>query len=73
MKYYSLSEQPRRLTDGAYLSMARGYWGEAPLPDGAEIIGGFSDRNRAGALIRLASGNCVCGNAGAISNIPQEG
>ena len=43
---------------------ARYYWGQTPLPDGAEIIG-FVERDDgdAGALIRLASGVYVQGNA----------
>ena len=71
MKYFGTTTEPTRLTDTTYLSMAEGYWGAGPLPEGATIIGGFSDSNRAGALIQLANGICVCGNAGAISNIPQ--
>ncbi len=71
MKYYSLTNKPTYLTDKKYFSMAEGYWGEEPLPKGAKLIGGYSDKNRAGALIQLANGRMVCGNAGAISNIPQ--
>ena len=43
---------------------ARYYWGQTPLPDGAEIIG-FVEREDgdAGALIRLGSGVYVQGNA----------
>ncbi len=52
---------------------ARYYWGQAPLPDGAEIIG-FVERNGdAGALIRLANGTYVQGNAPrAFRNLDQR-
>jgi len=71
MKYFSLSDRPTCLTDAKYFAMARIYWGTMPLPYGAKLLGGYSDDHRVGALIRLVSGICVCGNAGAISNIPQ--
>ena len=71
MKYFSLTDKPTYLTDKQYVPMAQAYWGAEPMPEGAEIIGGYSDKKRAGALIRLASGIYVCGNAGRISNIPQ--
>lgn len=71
MKYYGPSLYPRYLTDAAYLPMARTYWGQMPLPMGSELVGGYSDKSRAGALIRMKTGIYVCGNAGAISNIPQ--
>ena len=43
---------------------ARYYWGQTPLPSGAEIMG-FVERDDgdAGALIRLRSGVYVQGNA----------
>lgn len=72
MKYFSLTDKPEYLTDAQFLAMARAYWGAEPLPQGAEIIGGYSDKRRAGALIKLANGRLVCGNAGAISNVPQK-
>lgn len=71
MTYYGLSEMPQQLIGEQYIAMAQSYWGASPLPKGAEIIGGYSDSRRAGALIRLANGRVVCGNAGAISNIQQ--
>ena len=43
------------------------YWGVMPLPAGAEAIGVVTD-NGTGALIRLANGNYVQGNAGGISH-----
>ena len=42
------------------------YWGPGPLPMGAEIVGEYQNGIRRGALIRLANGNYVQGNAGAI-------
>lgn len=72
MKYFGLTDEPQYLTDSQFLPMALSYWGAGPLPKGAKIIGGYSDERRAGALIRLASGILVCGNAGAISNVPQS-
>lgn len=43
------------------------YWGSAPLPAGAEAIGTVArDTGETGALIRLASGTFVQGNAGAL-------
>jgi len=71
MTYFSLTDKPTFLQDEKYRSMAKGYWGAMPLPEGAEIVGGFSDKRRAGALIKLLSGVLVCGNAGSISTIPQ--
>jgi hypothetical protein len=48
------------------------YWGAMPLPEGAEALGlvkcGGGDT---GALIRLASGNYVQGNAGGIRTLLQ--
>lgn len=48
------------------------YWGVMPLPNGAEALGlvkrGIGDT---GALIRLANGNYVQGNAGSIRTLPQ--
>jgi hypothetical protein len=71
MKYFGVSDEVKHLTTPEYLPMAKSYWGLSPLPKGAEIIGGYSDDHRAGALIRLASGVKVCGNAGAITTIAQ--
>lgn len=47
------------------------YWGVMPLPAGAEAIG-IVTNNGTGALIRLASGNYVQGNAGSIKSLPQR-
>lgn len=67
MKYFGLTDEKRVLKDEKYMAMAKLYWGPGPLPNGAEIIGGYSDRRHAGALIRLANGNLVCGNAGCVA------
>lgn len=78
MKYFGVSDEPKYLTDAEYLPMAKTYWGVGPLPEGAKIIGGYSDDHRAGALIELDSGAWTCGNAGAHTNVykpkgrPQE-
>lgn len=48
------------------------YWGVMPLPAGAEALGVVSRENGAGALIRLANGNYVQGNAGGIRNLPKH-
>jgi hypothetical protein len=74
MKYFGINfaDKSVRLLDASYLPMARTYWGPGLLPEGAEIIGGYQDGHRAGALIRLANGNCVCGYGGVITNIPSE-
>ena len=45
------------------------YWGPGPLPAGALIIGEYQHGTRRGALIRLANGNYVQGNAGTIRAI----
>jgi len=58
--------------DEKYRSLAKGYWSAMPLPKGVEIVGGFSDEHRAGALIKLLTGVLVCGNAGSISTISQS-
>ena len=43
------------------------YWGDMPLPAGGEALGTVTrDGYDTGALIRLASGQYVQGNAGAI-------
>lgn len=42
------------------------YWGAGPLPRGAEIVGEYQHGTRRGALIRLANGIHVQGNAGTI-------
>lgn len=72
MKYFGVSDEPKYLIGAEYLPMARGYWGPMSLPAGAEMIGGYSDDHRAGALIELASGAWVCGNAGSISTVEQK-
>lgn len=72
MKYFGVSDTPQYLTGVEYLPMAKTYWGVSPLPEGAKIIGGYSDDHRAGALIELASGNWTCGNAGAHSNVYKK-
>ena len=48
------------------------YWGEMPLPIGAVALGVVTRENGYGALIRLANGNYVQGNAGGIRNLPQN-
>lgn len=48
------------------------YWGAMPLPDGGEGLGLVKrSTGETGALIRLASGVYVQGNAGGIRNLPQ--
>lgn len=78
MKYFGVSDKPQYLIGEEYIPMAKTYWGVSPLPDGAKIIGGYTDDHRAGALVELANGNWWCGNAGSHSNVykpkgrPQE-
>lgn len=48
------------------------YWGTMPLPEGAEALGIVSRDTGTGALIRLANGNYVQGNAGGIRTLPQS-
>ncbi|NLH78491.1 MAG: hypothetical protein GX465_15780 [Acidobacteria bacterium] len=49
------------------------YWGMMPLPEGAEALGVVRrDVGDSGALIKLASGNYVQGNAGSIRTLPQR-
>ena len=48
------------------------YWGVMPLPAGAEALGIVSRETGTGALIRLANGNYVQGNAGGIRNLPKH-
>lgn len=48
------------------------YWGVMPLPAGAEALGIVSRETGTGALIRLANGNYVQGNAGGIKSLPQR-
>lgn len=49
------------------------YWGVMPLPMGAEALGLIKRESlETGALIRLANGNYVQGNAGAIRTLPQS-
>lgn len=45
------------------------YWGVMPLPAGAEAIGIVTRETGTGALIRLANGNYVQGNAGGIRTL----
>ena len=47
------------------------YWGQMPLPAGAEALGTISRETGTGALIKLASGVYVQGNAGAVRTLPQ--
>ena len=69
MKYFGVSDKPQYLIGDEYLPMAKTYWGGGPLPDGAKIIGGYTDDHRAGALIELANGNWICGNVGSHTNV----
>lgn len=71
MESFGTSKKPRYLIGDKYIPMGQVYWGPAPLPSGAEIVGGYSDKTRLGALIKLRNGRYVCGNAGCISNIQQ--
>ena len=48
------------------------YWGVMPLPAGAEALGIVSRETGTGALIRLANGNYVQGNAGGVRNLPKH-
>lgn len=48
------------------------YWGVIPLPTGAEALGLVKRDTGTGALIRLANGNYVQGNAGGIRTLPQR-
>ncbi len=49
------------------------YWGVMPLPTDAEALGVVRrDVGDSGALIRLASGVYVQGNAGSIRTLPQR-
>lgn len=49
------------------------YWGAMPLPTGAEALGLVKRENlETGALIRLANGRYVQGNAGGIKSLPQS-
>ena len=48
------------------------YWGEMPLPEGAELLGTVTgETGETGALIRMARGNLVQGNAGAVRSLPN--
>ena len=50
------------------IRQGRAYWGAGPLPQGAELIGTVTVGDRGtGALIVLASGRMVMGNAGCIT------
>jgi len=48
------------------------YWGVMPLPDGAETFGVVKRDSGTGALIKLASGNYVQGNAGGFRTLDQK-
>jgi len=48
------------------------YWGVMPLPKDAEALGIVTRETGTGALIRLANGNYVQGNAGGIRTLPQR-
>lgn len=48
------------------------YWGAMPLPTDAEALGIVSRDTGTGALIRLANGRYVQGNAGSIRTLPQR-
>lgn len=48
------------------------YWGSMPLPAGATSEGTVTVDHSTGALVRLANGNEVMGNAGAIRSIPRD-
>jgi hypothetical protein len=48
------------------------YWGVMPLPEGAEALGLVKRDTGTGALIRLANGRYVQGNAGGIKSLPQR-
>ena len=53
-------------------SQWRLWWGSRPLPVGAAALGVVTRPDGScGALIRLASGQLVQGNAGAIRTLPQ--
>lgn len=71
MQYFGQTDKSQYLTDKKYIPMAKIYWGQMPLPMNSELVGGYSDKNRAGALIKMQTGIYVCGNAGTIANIPQ--
>ena len=45
------------------------YWGAMPLPSGAKSLGEYASIGKRGCLIKLANGNRVVGNAGAIRSI----
>lgn len=49
------------------------YWGAMPLPPGAEALGTVTrNETDVGALIRMATGIYVQGNAGMIRSLPQR-
>jgi len=51
----------------------KAYWGAMPLPEGAEAVGIVkTSNNGTGALIHLASGQYVQGNAGGFRSLPQR-
>lgn len=52
----------------------KAYWGPQPIPSGAQLIGVLraDQPYRQGALIKLASGMYVQGNAGCVRTLPQS-
>lgn len=72
MKYFGVSDKPQYLIGEEYVPMAESYWGGGPLPDGSKIIGGYTDEHRAGALIELANGNWICGNASSYTSVYKK-
>ena len=72
MKFFGPSDKAQYLTGADYVPMAKAYWGPGPLPHGSKILGGYSDDNRAGALIQLKNGTLIYGNAGVITNVEQR-
>ena len=72
MKYFGISEKPTVFMNEDILPMAKMYWGSGAVPNGAELIGGYSDDHRAGALLKLNSGQYVCGNCGITSMVEQQ-
>jgi hypothetical protein len=48
------------------------YWGMMPLPAGAKAFGLVNRDDEHGALIQLANGNYVQGNAGGIRTLPKR-
>lgn len=72
MKYFSYTTAPTKFFGEGYKKMAKLYWGESPLPDGAEIVVGYGNGAQVGALILLSSGKHVCGIVGAFSSVDNS-